>query len=951
MARRAPRNLRADLAYDLPHCLVCNKRQDPRTLDAHQAVCRANKRSRDQMLQDTTAQKQRAPKRQRLMYTENMPRLLLSKTKRPGNRRAQPSTLPLLSGPDDFPFEDDAPAEQNLETGATAPAQLPAVETVRLPSEYILTVPHPHSMLPANITLFDDSASRAINPTYATGMDPVRPWAPFRCFADYSFTSNCIRYSKSKKQIQEELDSLHSQSWAGPSKITMLTVRDMEASLEAARKRTVQFERTTIPIHFEGETKCFRDMYEVSLDFRDPWKVVQGWVCDKTLAPHSTWFSVKKYKCRGGTVVEHREQLFDEPCTGKNWWDIDDLLPGPKEGLYPSCYLPIHIWLDKGQVSTKVKMHPILIRGLWINSAIRNATGNGGCALLGYIVMPPELRNIDAKSLASAEREDFAKLRALIYNRINAVILDSLKHRSRYGDTFRFGDGRCRTAYPGIFIESMDFQELAAWLAMRSAAAKYPCPKCLVPQDRLCELTKRFQLRTPTAMKAVLEKALGKNTKKAKEEVLKGSGLHDVEQILWEFAHSDPYKAVSYDTLHWTDLGKFGKHLWIVIKMELTNLGKSNEFNEAFEEFPRWRGLRHISAATLIDYAEGNVFLHMLMCILPSVPNSGRNALYEYQPLDSHGVIYEIACRDLEKDFNFLKQHYTSHAADDIREKGTTNHMTTCIGESFQQVVARHYTRTNGREAEQQMVKIDENEEAIAELDMLVADHHARQKEVQKKATEDADDEAGNLAPQIADAHWRLGAPNRKFASRRFEAEMLRTPGGENFQGFDVALRVFLATEYPDLQIGYEKTLHVQSFGVIHIEYQSKVDWSPQKDILRCAESFYGRPRHDCVLYNLDVEPLSLARLLTLFRVSTGDDGESFDLAYVRRFKNSKWKPRTTWQGCRVVEEVEKAEFLPLTYITRGALLPPARGTSRRNLYFAMDTADDDMFLRLNNIE
>ncbi|KAJ7278287.1 hypothetical protein C8J57DRAFT_1713178 [Mycena rebaudengoi] len=943
MARRAPRNLRADVAYDLPHCLVCNKRQDPRTLDAHQAVCRANKRSHDQMLQDTTAQKQRAPKRQRLMYTENMPRLLLS------------------SGPDDFPFEDDAPAEQNLETGATAPAQLPAVETVGLPSEYILTVPHPHSMLPATITLFDDSASRAIDPTYATGMDP-----------------------------------------AGPSKITMLTVRDMEVSLEAARKCTVQFERTTIPIHFEGETKCFRDMYEVSLDFRDPWKVVQGWVCDKTLAPHSTWFSVKKYKCRGGTVVEHREQLFDEPCTGKNWWDIDDLLPGPKEGLYPSCYLPIHIWLDKGQVSTKyasqvqvpatcVANGGVLIRGLWINSAIRNATGNGGCALLGYIVMPPELRNIDAKSLASAEREDFAKLRALIYNRINAVILDSLKHRSRYGDTFRFGDGRCRTAYPGIFIESMDFQELAAWLAMRSAAAKYPCSKCLVPQDRLCELTKRFQLRTPTAMKAVLEKALGKSTKKAKEEVLKGSGLHDVEKILWEFAHSDPYKAVSYDTLHWTDLGKFGKHLWIVIKMELTNLGKSNEFNEAyahlniavvfsppslcsFEEFPRWRGLRHISAATLIDYAEGNVFLHMLMCILPCIvhllPANSKlihalRALQQYRILvgmhcmstsrltlmESFIRDYEIACRDLEKDFNFLKQHYTSHAADDIREKGTTNHMTTRIGESFQQVVARHYTRTNGREAEQQMVKIDENEEAIAELDMLVADHHAHQKEVQKKATEDADDEAGNLAPQIADAHWRLGVPNRKFASRRFEAEMLRTPGGENFQGFDVALRVFLATEYPDLQIGYEKTLHVQSFGAIHIEYQSKVDWSPQKDILRCAESFYGRPRHDCVLYNLDVEPLSLARLLTLFRVSTGDDGESFDLAYVRRFKNSKWKPRTTWQGCRVVEEVEKAEFLPLTYITRGALLPPARGTSRRNLYFAMDTADDDMFLRLNNIE
>ncbi|KAJ7256631.1 hypothetical protein C8J57DRAFT_1074771, partial [Mycena rebaudengoi] len=460
------------------------------------------------------------------------------------------------------------------------------------------------------------------------------------------------------------------------------------------------------------------------------------------------------------------------------------------QGRPVSLLLPtIHTWLDKGQLSTKVKMHPILIRGLWINSAIREMAGVHSWGILRWCGP----RNIDTKSLASAEREDFAKLRALIYNRKNAVILDSLKHRSRYGDTFRFGDGRCRTAYPGIFIESMDFQELAAWLAMRSAAAKYPCPKCLVPQDRLCELTKRFQLRTPTAMKAALEKALGKNTKKAKEEVLKGSGLHDVEQILWEFAHSDPYKAVSCDTLHWTDLGKFGKHLWTVIKMELTNLGKSNEFNEAFEDFPRWRGLRHISAATLIDYADGNVFLHMLMCILPCIVHllpANSKLIHALRALQQYQILVGMHCMNTSRltlmesfirDYEIACRYYTSHAADDIesapssslrwvrlddiREKGMTNHTTTRIGESFQQVVARHYTRTNGREVEQQMVKIDEDEEAIAELDMLVGDHHAYQKEVQKKATEDADDEAGNLAPQIADAYWRLGAPNRKFAS------------------------------------------------------------------------------------------------------------------------------------------------------------------------------------------
>jgi hypothetical protein len=77
----------------------------------------------------------------------------------------------------------------------------------------------------------------------------------------------------------------------------------------------------------------------------------------------------------------------------------------------------------------------------------------------------------------------------------------------------------------------------------------------------------------------------------------------------------------------------------------------------------------------------------------------------------------------------------------------------------------------------------------------------------------------------------------------------------------------------------------------------------------------------------------------------------TFDLAFVYRFKNSKWKPRTIWKGCRVVEECGRPEFLPLEHVARGALLARAWGSERTNLYFPIDTIDDDMFLRLNNIE
>lgn len=138
----------------------------------------------------------------------------------------------------------------------------------------------------------------------------------------------------------------------------------------------------------------------MDVEFRDPWTIVTQWVCDPTLAAVSTWFSQKKYLCLNG-IIDFSNPLYDEPCTGETWGRVDvshinsdlvhlliltqDDLPG--DGHYSSCFLGLHVWLDKGLVSTKVKMHPILLRGCWINSATRNGSGNGGSALVGFVKM------------------------------------------------------------------------------------------------------------------------------------------------------------------------------------------------------------------------------------------------------------------------------------------------------------------------------------------------------------------------------------------------------------------------------------------------------------------------------------------------------------------------------------------------------------------------------------
>ena len=51
----------------------------------------------------------------------------------------------------------------------------------------------------------------------------------------------------------------------------------------------------------------------------------------------------------------------------------------------PHCYMPIHVWLDKGLVSRTAKKHPMIIRAAWLPHEIRNGSGNGGGILVAYI--------------------------------------------------------------------------------------------------------------------------------------------------------------------------------------------------------------------------------------------------------------------------------------------------------------------------------------------------------------------------------------------------------------------------------------------------------------------------------------------------------------------------------------------------------------------------------------
>ena len=111
------------------------------------------------------------------------------------------------------------------------------------------------------------------------------------------------------------------------------------------------------------------------------------------------WNSVKKYYCHG----DYEERIYDEPNTADTWWAVDVSSSGfldssfitdiflkselPEKDEFPHCYLPLHFWLDKGLVTRRVSKYPMVLRPAWLPRRIRNASGNEGGVLVGYMPM------------------------------------------------------------------------------------------------------------------------------------------------------------------------------------------------------------------------------------------------------------------------------------------------------------------------------------------------------------------------------------------------------------------------------------------------------------------------------------------------------------------------------------------------------------------------------------
>jgi hypothetical protein len=157
------------------------------------------------------------------------------------------------------------------------------------------------------------------------------------------------------------------------------------------------------------------------------------------------------------------------------------------------------------------------------------------------------------------------------------------------------------------------------------------------------------------------------------------------------------------------------------------------------------------------------------------------------------GLIESI--KGIQQKFRFLKQHYVSHVVSDIRQKGTTDNLSTRPGEGFQQEAAEAYEQTNRKRAETQvcdvstqldtylhglqMVRIDENQEVIANIHMAIDDFNSLKAETQVGGG-DGITNSPNLESQNPQQHWIFGSPNGTQLNSR-DLERMCAPTNRDF--------------------------------------------------------------------------------------------------------------------------------------------------------------------------
>ncbi|KAI6027155.1 hypothetical protein EDC04DRAFT_2605916 [Pisolithus marmoratus] len=594
---------------------------------------------------------------------------------------------------------------------------------------------HPRSKHPTLYQSFEDFGQQI-----PENMAPVSElWCPFASEGDYIFVMIAVEAGLTSTQVDSLLTLFHHIK-QGTTSVTLINDAGLHTTLDRAALQLTpsQFSKFEITAPYKGEGMMFQ------VHAHPLWDWALDLLQNPSLAPHFVWDAQWLFKHDG----KKYERFYTEPWT---------------ENAVPFAFI---LYANKTRLLSHgtVKGYPMVARCANLPVHIRNGEQYGG----GCIV--PELAQEERKT-------SYANFKHTVWHEAFFKLLEKVAELSKVGYLYECYDKVLRWLFPIILILSADYEELCVMTLIRGTKCKCPCPFCLVPSDRLWDLSKTYEMRTSEQHKEALAAYMDKKS---------------VE-------HSEPEQAASFEPLHSLHGGMGGKHMHEELKIALSKLGHDFEtkLEEQVSAFPCWWGLAHFDTVIHITFSDGNkmrdVTRQCFYAALNILTTEGSPAGYQllrmmrsYLQLDSLigldiqtektiGMIENelIVFRDelkayracirhldetgLKENWNFPKAHLWKHVTRDIRSKGAICNYSARPNEKMHGPLKDAYQdRSNGKDVAGQILHVDHHRLAIKLIQVCI---DAENEHTNLAAGNDAgnnEDNGGKF-----EENMKLGAPQQ----------------------------------------------------------------------------------------------------------------------------------------------------------------------------------------------
>ncbi|KAG1898719.1 uncharacterized protein F5891DRAFT_1129341 [Suillus fuscotomentosus] len=783
------------------------------------------------------------------------------------------------------------------------------------------------------------------------------PWCPFQSRLEFEVAELALEVGLNNKQMDCLINICHQCSLRKDS-FMLKNHKDIHGKWEAASHRITKFMKDVISVPYDSK------MQEFNVYYRDLWDLATDLLRDPNLFPHFQFDAQHLSKFDGQTFSQLPQDA--KPLAFILYTDKTRLSSFGTAKGYPR-WLPI-VCPNVCLIVMEDKEHSG--KSSWVN--FKNAVWHESFAKI-------------TSSLASKSRTEqwYPCLDGIDRWFFLCLLILSADYEEQQVLSFYI-----------MFFLTIIYRCVMS--LTRGVMSLWPCPICLIPRDELWDTSKQYTRRIADTLRDIVLAAQEMDTHEEQEELLKQHGLRNVTNSFWAIQYSDVHRALSHDRCHYNHGGLWSRHYWVKLQKHLASLGRAN-----FAAFPQWRNLKHLNQVMSIMFADSSIHEDISKMIIYAMHNilteeasplgyllvrcvrlylevdmyaafevhttntisEGRSAV---QALAAFMKQYITATEEDDEDWNLSKLHMIMHLFDDIEAKGVTRNYNTKPNEQMHGPLKDWYQRwTNFKNVTEQILHIDhwlliadDIRCQIFNLDEYVISQH-QANNIDKDADED-DPDSKVLTNPIRHVFDPLdGSMHVKFGSREAPQTFGLIENSHKddiaFSNFHVKLNSFLNVFLPasNIPLPDGKRIHLLSTHTIttcrllHVNYESMVDWQQYTDYLRCNPKFFNAPRFDCVFIQTN-QKVIFGHLLLLFECPVGDN--VFPLALIHPYDapiGVQLQKDKHLNLLRVRAKLRaQAEFFSTRSIIRGALL-----VHDENLdYFVVDTVDTDMFLHVKEM-